>query len=82
MYCQYYQAHVNRKKAWFVVGAFRNEENIAFARALDKESSLFEFFVPPAYEQHFVSFMEYLNKNGYVLDFEKKENRVKSEPLE
>ncbi len=76
MYCLYYQATVLRKKAWFVVGSFRNED-IAFVRALDSTKNLFEFFVPDAYKEHFLSFMNYLQKNGYVLEFEEKPNRLK-----
>ena len=41
MYCHYYQAKVLRKKAWFLVGGFRNEENIAFVRALESSQDLF-----------------------------------------
>ena len=77
MYCHYYQAKVLRKKAWFVVGSFRNEENIAFIRALESSQDLFEFFVPDGYKEHFLSFIKYLQEHGYIFEFEEKPNRIK-----
>ena len=79
MYCHYYQAKLLRKKTWFVMGSFRSEENLAFARALKAEEDIFEFFVPQDNHEHFLDFMGYLQKNGYVLSFKKKENRIKKQ---
>ena len=44
MFCQYYQAKVNRNKTWFVVGLLRNESHWVFDRTLDKQNELLEFF--------------------------------------
>lgn len=78
MYCQYYLAQVNVPYTWFITGVFRNENNIVFERAMENDSSQMEFFVAPDYEDKFLSIIEYLQKNGYVLSFDKKENRLKS----
>ncbi len=77
MYCQYYHAHTFRPKTWFVIGSLRNEDNLAFARTFDKKNSIIELFVPKNNEEKFLSFMQYLQENGYVLKLEKKENRLK-----
>ncbi|MCF7799469.1 DUF4911 domain-containing protein [Candidatus Babeliales bacterium] len=76
MYCQYYQAHTQRSKTWFVIGCFKAEDNIAFVRTLEKQSSLLEFFVPEGQEQHFLKLMNYLLKNEYLLDYQKMPNRL------
>ncbi|KKQ33585.1 MAG: hypothetical protein US49_C0001G0265 [candidate division TM6 bacterium GW2011_GWF2_37_49] len=76
MYCHYYQAQVNVPYTWFITGVFRNENNIVFERAMKDDSSRLEFFVAPDYEDLFLVIMQYLQKNGYVLNFEKKENRL------
>ena len=79
MYCKYYIAKSFKPKTWFVFGAMRNEENVAFGRTLDKKESLLEFFVAPDYEEHFLKLMKSLSDRGYILSFEKKENRLKVE---
>ena len=78
MFCEYYQAEVLKEKTWFISGCFRNEENFVFARALEGNTSVFEFFVPPLYEDRFLAFSQYFLKEGYFLSLEKKENRLKS----
>ena len=78
MICQYYQANVLTKKAWFVSGCFRNEDHVAFVRALDGSSDVFEFFVPDDQEERFLVLAHYLQKHGYFLSLEKKENRFKN----
>lgn len=78
MYCKYYKAKTLKAKTWFVFGAIKNEGNIAFGRTLDKVESIIEFFVAPDYEEHFLKVMKYFIKNGYVLNFEKSENRLKN----
>lgn len=77
MYCQYYQASVNIPFTWFITGIFRSEENFVFERTIENENSRLEFFVPADYEEKFISIMTYLKDNGYVLNFEKMENRLK-----
>lgn len=74
-YCFYYQAVVDRKKTWFVVANFRNEDHIAFERAIEGQTNVFEFFVPREQEVYFLDLMQKLMAQGYVLWFEKKSNR-------
>ena len=78
MYCEYYQANVLRKKTWFLSAAMRNESNVAFARALEGENDLFEFFVPKDQEERFLFLINTLKVRGIILNFEKKENRLKA----
>ena len=78
MYCLYYQAKmINKPMAWFISGCFRNEDHVAFVRALDKSGEVFEFFVPESQEPRFLSLMAALGKKGLVEIPEKKENRLK-----
>ncbi len=63
--------------AWFVSGCFRNEDHVAFVRALDKSGEVFEFFVPAAQEPRFLSLIGALAKKGLVGEPEKKENRIR-----
>lgn len=79
MFCQYYQATVNVPYTWFVTGVFRSEDNVVFERTMDNDSSILEFFVPDDYEDNFLKVIQYLHRNGYIINFEKKENRLSSE---
>lgn len=74
-YCVYYHALTDRRRTWFVNGIFRNEFNLCLERCLDKQQSLFEFFVPAAMENHFLVIANYLLSRGYLLSLEKKTNR-------
>ncbi len=75
MFCKYYVATIPREKTWFVTGNLRSHENLAFERALDAQSGLFEFFVPPLMEKEFLHMMSYLQKQGYVVDLKERKNR-------
>jgi hypothetical protein len=77
MFCAYYQAVVNVPYTWFITGVFRSEENFVFDRAREDDSRVLEFFVPVDYEEKFLSIMQYFQDGGYVLSFEKIENRLK-----
>ncbi len=74
--CKYYQARVDKKRAWFVMGVFRNEDNVAFVRALDGRSDRFEFFVPEGLIQEFLCATNYLTAHGYIDGLEEFENRL------
>lgn len=76
MYCQYYHARVNVRKTWFIGGVFRNEDYVAFERTLAGSNDVIEFFVPGSQEEEFLHLMDYLMKNGYVYQLEKKHNRL------
>lgn len=82
MFCEYYQAIVDVPYTWFVGGCLRNEDNLVFERTLEERPELLEFFVTKEQEQEFLSIMNYFIKLGYVISFEKKENRLKQLMLE
>lgn len=62
MYCKYYQAEVEEKNCWLFVGVFRSFEHLAFDRTMDKQKSIFEFFVPNENEKTFLELMNYFMK--------------------
>lgn len=64
---------------WFVTGALRNEDGLAFDRALDASHDLFEFFVPQDQETAFVNFMHYFVEHGFVRNLQKLPNRLETE---
>ncbi|MCB9492867.1 MAG: hypothetical protein H6679_01180 [Epsilonproteobacteria bacterium] len=74
-YCQYYQLKVTVKTTWFVMGVYRNEDNIAFERTPEGQNQILEFFVPDDCEQHFVDVAQCLQNKGYVLEIKKVPNR-------
>lgn len=76
-YCLYYQAHIKKELCWFFVGVLRSFEHMAFDRTVEKETSLFEFFVPADMKDKFQALMNYFLQQGIVIDFEEKENRLK-----
>jgi|WetSurMetagenome_2_1015567.scaffolds.fasta_scaffold1198522_2 hypothetical protein len=73
--CSYYQAKVDKEKTWFVVGTFRNEDHVAFERAIEGQTEILEFFVPQDQEDYFLILIQRLKEMGYILWFEKKDNR-------
>ncbi|KKP22473.1 MAG: hypothetical protein SZ59_C0006G0014 [candidate division TM6 bacterium GW2011_GWF2_28_16] len=77
MYSKYYTAKSLKSMTWFIFGVFRNEENVAFGRTLDKNESLLEFFVSPNYEAHFLKVANYLSQKGYLFELKEKVNRLK-----
>ena len=79
LYCQYFQANLLREKIWFVVGALKSQENLCFDRALDKQTNLFEFFVPIKCVPEFLRCMHYFQDLGYLFNLEQKTNRVQLE---
>jgi len=81
MYSVYYQARVERTKCWFLVGALRSFEHVAFDRTLDAHESIFEFFVPPDMEGYFLEIMRYFQDAKIVTSLERLPNRVISQPL-
>lgn len=76
LYCSYYQAHVQRELALYVVAALRSYEHVAFDRTLDPATSLFEFFVPSSTEKYFLILMDYLQSEGLIYDLTKLPNRL------
>lgn len=74
----YFIATVKKEKCWLLTAVLRGTEAIAFDRALDKEKSIFEFFVPRDMETVFKQVMAYLASEGVILFLEQKENRLAS----
>ena len=81
MFCEYYQAVVDVPSTWFVGGVLRNEDNLVFERTMDGNSAVIELFVTKDQEGELLDLLAYLVKLGYVLSFEKKENRLETESL-
>jgi hypothetical protein len=75
-YCQYYQAHVEKRYIWIVTGLFRNEDHWCFDRTLEGAPHILEFFVPDAYEPIFLKLLTSLAAEGYVKSYEKLPNRL------
>lgn len=65
--CVYYQAQVKRPDCWFLVAAIRACEHLAFDRTVNKQDSIFEFFVPEAMDQEFHRLMDYFIKEEIVV---------------
>jgi len=74
--CAYYQARVKESEVWFLVAVMRSFEHLAFDRTLDKEQSVFEFFVPRDNERSFLEVMEYFRQKGVIEGLVKAENRL------
>ncbi|PKN03514.1 hypothetical protein CVU75_01860 [Candidatus Dependentiae bacterium HGW-Dependentiae-1] len=74
--CEYYQARVQKEDVWFLVAVLRSFEHMAFDRTIDKEQSIFEFFVPPVLEETFLAIMQYFIKHSIVHDLQKLPNRM------
>ena len=81
MYCNYYQATVERSKCWFLVAVLRSFEHVAFDRTLDVAQSRFEFFVPADMDGYFMDIMHHLQESGIVTNLERLPNRLITQPL-
>ena len=76
LYSLYYQAHIKRKECRFLTAVLRSFENVAFSRTINKQDSIFEFFVPEGTEKEFLAIMSFLEKDGVLKNLEKKPNRL------
>ena len=81
MYCKYYTAHLEKTDVWKVTGALKSFEHLSFDRTMDKENSIFEFFVPAGNEKIFEEIMNYYVAMGIVTDFQERENRLINAPF-
>lgn len=77
----YYTAQVKREQCWVLSAALKGTENVAFDRTLDKNQSIFEFFVPADTEPIFLKLMDYMIKQGVVISLQKTINRLITEEL-
>ena len=75
-WCSYYQATIRPADVWFFAATLRSCDHMAFDRTLDTARSLFEFFVPPAYEQEFLDFMRFFIDKSLVTNLKKIPNRL------
>lgn len=75
-FCRYYQAHINRSETWFLVATLRSYEHCAFDRTLNKEQSIFEFFVPESNVTFFEKYLEYLKQKEIVISYRSLPNRL------
>lgn len=75
MFCIYYQAIIDRKKTWLLVGALRSCEGMVFERTVNKERNQFEFFVPSSMQKIFLSVMDHFIVLGIVHDLVQLPNR-------
>ena len=75
-YCMYYQATAQKEYVWFIGGILRAEENKWFYRTVDGTPNDLEFFIPPAYEDDFLQLIKHLQRQGSIISYEKKENRL------
>lgn len=76
MYCLYYQAIVKRSECWFFVATLKSFEHLCFDRTLDKERSLFEFYVPVDQKNNFLNLIDYMIKANIVTDLVELPNRL------
>ena len=71
----YFQAHVKRELCWIVSSTFKYIDYVAFDRTVDKEQSLFEFFVSPDCLQEFLDIMHYFETHHIISDMRQLPNR-------
>jgi hypothetical protein len=74
-YCSYYQAAILKEKVWYFTAILRSYEHLVFERTIDKEKSIFEFFVPPDLEHYFLETMHYFQQQDIVRNLQKLPNR-------
>ena len=75
-YSSYYQAKIQKELCWIVTSTLRYSEYVAFDRCLDKQESVFEFFVTPQLEDVFLQIMQKFQKHNIIFDLKKMENRL------
>jgi hypothetical protein len=80
-YSVYYQARVQKEISWMVTACVRYLDHVAFDRTLDKDESIFEFFVSPDFEAEFLSVAQRLLDRGVFLDLKKLPNRLIEQDL-
>lgn len=75
-YSVYYQAHVQKELCWMVTATVRYLDHVAFDRTVDKQGSIFEFYVAPDLEQEFLVVAQRLLERKVFLHLEKLPNRL------
>ncbi len=77
-YCRYFQAQIDRSRIWFFTATLRSFEHLCFDRTLDKQKSIFEFFVPEENVQKFMGLMHWYQTHSYVSYVQELPNRLAS----
>ena len=78
-YSIYYQAHVQKELCWMVTATVRYLDHVAFDRTVDKQGSIFEFYVAPDLEDQFLDVAHRLLACNVFLKLEKLPNRLITE---
>ncbi|RTL07238.1 hypothetical protein EKK58_03620 [Candidatus Dependentiae bacterium] len=81
MYGIYFQAHVPPASCLWVIGILKSYEHVAFARTLDINQSIVEFFVTEETKESFLAIMHMLSCQNMVFDLKEMPNRLLQEPL-
>ena len=76
MNCNYFQAYVPAPGCWFVIGIFKSFEHMCFARTLDAQAQIVEFFVPETTTPYFLQVTQALENQGYVFNVQQLPNRL------
>lgn len=82
LYCSYYQANVNKPDTGFLTATLRSFEHLCFDRSLNKDTFLFEFFVPAAQEYFFLEVMHFYEQKGVITNLQKLPNRLLNQNAE
>lgn len=78
-YSFYFQANIKKELSWMLMSTLKYSEHVVFSRALDKATSLFEFFVAPGLEDVFLDIMHKLEQQGVVFNLQRLPNRYQEE---
>jgi hypothetical protein len=76
MYCTYFQAHVPPSSCFLVIGMLKSFEHMAFARTLDVQKGVVEFFVPAQATPFFIELAKLLEKHSLIFDLVELPNRL------
>lgn len=79
MVCLYYCAQLKKEHVWLITATLKSFEHLAFDRTIDKQQSIFEFFVPELNKSTFVAIMNRFQDLGYITWWEERENRLLTE---
>ena len=74
--CNYFQAHVPASVCWFVIGIFKSFEHMCFARTLDAQAQIVEFFVPETTTPYFLQVAQALENQGSLFNLKQLPNRL------
>lgn len=76
MYGIYFQAHVPPASCLLVIGILKSYEHVAFARTIDVQKSVLEFFVTQETKSAFLAIMSIFSKHSMIFDLQEMPNRL------